>query len=677
MTKKFRFFIIVFITFLVQLAQAQLDAPSLRCVSLNSASGDMTLSWVIPPDPTGIFTRYEVYNASAQGGPYTLVGNVNTHAQSSYVHLGSSGNLLPQYYYIVTVSNGTVTSSPSDTIRSLFLTLNNLPVGVAVLNWNTNHTPLLPTASTTYTLSRQTPPGGFVPIYVGASRSYRDTISICSVFYNYKVAISDASGCISESNVVGDLFHDGNAPSLPVLDSVSVNSNGSVTIGWEPSSSEDVVMYYIYKETAGGIWLVIDSVYGYNNTIYTYLGSSANSGSENFCVSALDSCRNVSILGSSQAQKTIFLNSKFFICSRTAELSWTNYVNLIKGVLQYDVYCSINGGASQLIGTSTGNTFTHQNLNPGDSYCYFVRVRNKDKSISASSNVSCVNATAPIGPSFVYLKSVSVNFDQKIEVTYAVDTLKSYRGAVIYKSEDGITFNQLMVNSSNSNFIETIVDTDVSPSDKNYYYKVQLLDSCGNPGLISNISKSIVLKVSHDNERLFYNTLKWDDYSSWLGNVASYNIYRSVNGVYDPVPIGNVSAGMYEYTDNVEDFVGAQGKFSYYVEAVEGPGNTYGFIDKAKSNSSDAYLEVTVYVPNAFAPKGLNNVWLPMAQYVDKTDYKVTVLDRWGTKVFQTSSDTEGWTGNGATDDVYVYMIEYKNARGEYIQLNGHLTLVK
>lgn len=677
MIKKVRSLIIIVIIFLVQLAHAQLDAPSLRCVSLNAASGDMTLSWVIPADPAGIFTRYDIYNASAQGGPYTLLGNVSTYNQTSYIHSGSNGNILPQYYYIVTVSNGTVESAPSDTVRSLFLTLNNLPVGVAVLNWNTNHNPLLPTASNTYTLSRQLPPGAFAPIYVGTTRNYRDTISVCSVFYNYKVATSDASGCISESNVVGDLFHDGNTPNLSILDSVSVNSNGSVTIGWEPSSSNDVVMYYIYKETAGGIWLVVDSVYGYNNTTYNYTNSSANSGSENFCISALDSCRNVSILGSAQAQQTIFLSSDFFICSRTAELSWTSYVNLIKGVLRYDIYCSINGGAYQVIGTSTGNSFTHQNLNPGDNYCYFVRVRNKDLTISASSNVSCVNAVAPIGPSFVYLKSVSVNFAQQIEVTYAVDTLKNYKGAIIYKSEDGITFNQLMVNSSNASFIETVVDAEVKPSDKNYYYKVQLLDSCGNPGLISNISKSIVLKVRHDNERMFYNALTWDNYSSWLGNVASYNIYRSVNGVYDPVPIGNVSAGSYEYTDNVEDFVGAQGKFSYYVEAVEGSGNTYGFVDKAKSNSADAYLEVNVYVPNAFAPKGLNSVWLPVAQYVDKTDYKVTVLDRWGTKVFQTSSDTEGWNGNGATDDVYVYIIEYKNARGEYIQLTGHLTLVK
>lgn len=663
--------------FCVQLLQAQLNAPSLRCVSLNSTTGDMTLSWIIPPDPSGIFTRYEIYNSSAQAGPYALVGNVGTYGQSSFVQLGSNGNTQSQYYYIVTVSNGTVSSTPSDTLRSLFLNLNNLPVGIALLNWNTTHNPLLPSSSLTYTLSRQSPPGAYVPIYIGSNRSYKDTISVCSIFYNYKVAISDASGCISESNVVGDLFQDGNSPNLPLLDSVSVNANGSVTLGWEPSSSKDVVKYYIYKQTSGGIWLVVDSVSGYTSTFYTYTSSSANTESENFCIAALDSCRNVSILGSGQAQKTIFLSSQFDICSRTAHLSWTAYVNLPKGVLEYDIYCSVNGGVYNVVGTSSSTTFIHDSLNPGDNYCYVVKVRNGDKSISANSNVSCLLATAPASPGFVYLKSVSVSSNQQIEVTYAVDTLKKYKGAIIFKSEDGITYNQLMINNSNTNFIETIIDSDVKPLERSYYYKVQILDSCGNLGLISNTSKSMVLKVTHDKDRFFYNTLTWNEYYSWSGTLESYNIYRSVDGVFDPVPISNVSAGTYEYVDNVEDFVGDRGKFSYYVEAVEGAGNIYGFTDKAKSNSADAYVEVNVYVPNAFAPKGLNNVWLPMAQFVEKTDYKVTVLDRWGTKVFQTNSDTEGWTGNGATDDVYVYIVEYKNARGEYIQLNGHLTLIR
>lgn len=57
--------------------------------------------------------------------------------------------------------------------------------------------------------------------------------------------------------------------------------------------------------------------------------------------------------------------------------------------------------------------------------------------------------------------------------------------------------------------------------------------------------------------------------------------------------------------------------------------------------------------------KGVNRVWMPVAQFIEKTDYHVTVFDRWGKKVFETASDTKGWTGDGYEDNTYVYLVEY------------------
>jgi hypothetical protein len=257
-----------------------------------------------------------------------------------------------------------------------------------------------------------------------------------------------------------------------------------------------------------------------------------------------------------------------------------------------------------------------------------------------------------------------------------VDTLQLFKGCHIYKSEDGINFTRLTYISSTVS-PQTYIDKNVHTQEKNYFYKVEVADNCDNPGVVSNVSKTILLHVSNDQSDFFNVTLTWDSYSTWLGGVQSYNITRAVNGICNPTPIINVPVLTKSYTDNVQDFVSSQGKFSYYIEAVEGTGNVYGFLDKATSNPSDAYIEVSVFVPNAFVPKGLNSVWLPIAQYVEKTDYKVMVFNRWGDKVFETHSDTEGWTGNDATDEVYAYIIEYKNARGEYIQLNGHVNIVR
>lgn len=663
-------------------AQAQIAAPSLRCLSVaNNTSGDITLTWVIPADPSNEFTSYQIYNSPTIGGTYNLVGTVNTYSQNTFLHVGANGNVQSQYYYIKTVSNGTVTSSPSDTLKSLFLNFTNLSSGIASLNWNRTRNPLLPSASPTFTVTRENPPKPGLMLYTGSNLSLKDTVNICSIFYNYKVETSDASGCKSVSNIQGDLFIDKNPPSIPVLDSVSVVDNTTTVLGWNPSSQLDVIGYVVYEINSLGILDSIDFVAGHNNTAYTYTAAASGSQAQIFCITALDSCGNLSI--PSVTHKTMLLNSNYDLCSRSVTLSWTAYGNLppfYNNNLFYTIYYSTDGINYSVAGhTHSLTSFTHNNLITGLNYSYYVRVFNPLGDISSSSNFVTEFAKAPQSPSYVYLRSVSVNQAKQVEIKYAIDSVKVYRGAAIFKSEDGITFNQIGFNSASpaSRITQTYLDTDVSPSEKNYYYKVLVIDSCGNPGGYSNISKTVVLKVKNEAPHSFNNDLTWDDYSSWSGNVSSYNIYRAVNGVFDPAPVANVNGLTLRYKDNVQHLVSEQGKISYYVEAVEGTGNVYSFSDVASSNVADAYVEAEIYVPNAFAPNGINNVWLPVTQFVEKTDYKVMVFDRWGTKVFQTNSDQEGWSGKGTTDETYVYFIEYKNSRGEFIQLKGHLMLLK
>ncbi len=656
---------------------AQVGPPSLRCASV-SVINNIVLTWVIPADPSSLFTSYEIYYSTTASaiGPYSLVGTVNTYTQNTYTHVGANGSIQSQYYYLVTKSNGgTSASAHSNTLQSVFMNLTAPPSGINTLSWNSTQTPLLPSASTTYTVSRENPPTVWTTLYTGAGFNYKDTISKCSIVYNYKIQTSDAQGCNSQSNINGGLFHDGQAPLLPFLDSVSVNTGGLATLGWQSSATSGATRYVIYKFIAG-IWTAIDTVNGGNNTSYTYTNSNAASVPETFCIAAIDSCKNITILG--QGQTSMSLTTIYDLCSRTANLSWSAYGNLPLGVLSYDIYCSVNGGVFNVIGTSNSTSFSHPNLATGNTYCYFIRVKNANQTITASSNQKCLLAKAPSGPAYVYIKSVSVNPSHQVEITYTIDNTKAYKGAILFKSIDnGTTYAQLAYQPSVAATSIKYIDKEVKPTDKNYYYKIQLIDSCGNPGVYSDSSKTIVLHVSNDNQNIFYNTLTWDDYSMWSGNVNSYNIYRAVNGVFAPTPIANVFYGIRSYVDNVEDFVKDEGKFTYYVQAMEGTGNVYGFKDSARSNLAEAYVEVHVFVPNAFSPKGINDTWLPIAQYVEKTDYKVMVFDRWGTKVFETTNDTEGWKGTDTTDEVYVYIIEYKNARGEYIQLKGHLNLIR
>ena len=322
MNKLASYFLIVLSILFFSKINAQLAAPDLRCVSVNTSTST-TLTWIIPPDPFNQFTQYQIWSSSTQTGPYVMIGAVNTYTQTSYTQSPTNANLQSQYYYITTIS-GTLSSLPSDTLRSIFLNLSNPGNGVVSLNWNALRTPVLSSSAPTYTVSRKTNLGAWRTIYTGNRLNYKDTIMICKIFYEYQVEISDGLGCVSKSNINGDTCYNVQPPAILVLDSVSVDGSGQTTIGWPPSSATDVNGYIIYK-SVGGFLTAIDTIYGYNNTSFTYTASSAGSASEGYCVAAVDSCKNYSI--PSLTHSTLFLSHNYNLCSRTANLNWTTYAN--------------------------------------------------------------------------------------------------------------------------------------------------------------------------------------------------------------------------------------------------------------------------------------------------------------------------------------------------------------
>ena len=674
-----RLFIGILFFCLVSLTKAQVGPPSLRCIACGP-TGDLTLTWIIPLDPGGQFFSYEIYRSAVFAGPYVFLASVNTYTANTYNDAGAAGNLQAKYYFIKTRwgAAGTNTSVASDTVRSIYLNLGGAGTGTATLVYNNLHTPKLPTTATNFTINKQFPIPAWSVVQTTSLTNYSEVISRCNVFYSYQIQQADASGCLSTSNISGANFKDQTppdaGPTQGLLDSVSVNAAGQSVLGWTASSYPDCYAYVIYQ--FGTTWAAIDTVYGINNTIYTTTSTIASTAATNYAIASLDSCGNIGLI-STNPQSTMLLKSKYDVCARTTNLTWNAYQNLPLSVSHYQIYCSTNAGPYLYLGTSTVTAYQHTNLTPGKTYCYIVRVFNIFGAITSSSNRSCLVATAPPSSSFVYLKSASVDPDQSITVTLYCDTLVPCQGFNIYKSEDGASFTPLGFVPYNGRSTLYYNDQSVSTSQKSYFYKAEVLDSCGNSRFMSNIGKTILLHVKNDNDKIFNNNLYWNDYSSWTAGVAGYYVFRIVNDAVNPVPIDFVPYGISTYTDNVEDIVKESGKVGYYVSAVEGFGNPYGFQAMSSSNIGEAYVEAKVFVPNSFTPKGENRIWLPVAQFVEKTDYHVTVFNRWGAKVFETTSDTQGWDGSGMDDNTYVYLIQYKNSRGEFIELKGTVTMVR
>jgi gliding motility-associated-like protein len=276
------------------------------------------------------------------------------------------------------------------------------------------------------------------------------------------------------------------------------------------------------------------------------------------------------------------------------------------------------------------------------------------------------------------MRSATVLKENLVTVHLFLDTLETCKGIIVERSDNGLNFKQvgyLPILSGVANY--TLTDDSAKSNQYSYYYRALVVDNCGNPRTPSNISRTMLLKVEEDKDLIFNKHLSWNSYSGFAGGVSGYNIYRVVNDAEPGEAITSLGLFATDYLDNMQDEAPKGSKVQYIVEAVEGIGNPYGFYETSRSNARDVYMEGRVFVPDAFVPAGLNKKWLPVTHFIDKSEYRVTVYNRWGNKLFETSDDTQGWDGNGAEYGTYIYLITYKNSRGEYEELKGTFLLMR
>lgn len=91
-----------------------------------------------------------------------------------------------------------------------------------------------------------------------------------------------------------------------------------------------------------------------------------------------------------------------------------------------------------------------------------------------------------------------------------------------------------------------------------------------------------------------------------------------------------------------------------------------------------------IYIPNAFTPNydGKNDIFQAEAFGVYETQsFKMVVFDRWGNKMFESNDLNKGWDGTKKgevlQEDVFVYLVEYKDISGKKHTKTGSVSLIK
>ena len=651
-----------------------MSSPDLRCLEV-LPNGNVKLSWICPPDPNGSFFSYRIYTSNNQSGPYSLAGSIGAQATNTFVH--NANALATSFYYYMSTRYGTAgadSSSHSDTLRSIFLNLFPAAVDLKLI-YNNIRQPKLPSSSPTFTLQKEYPSNIWTILGITSSLNYQDTISVCGDSISYQVQLLDNSGCISSSNIQHGKYFDQKPPNQPYVDSISVLPNGQTVLAWRVPRDLDINKYYILKKDNFGINIYIDSVIGRPNTAYTYTVADALTRNVQLFVSALDSCHNISTFDDNPS--TMFLNTEYDMCKYQTTLTWNAYKGMHQGVKEYRIYYSVNGSGFQFIGSTTQSQFVHTKAEAGKNLCYFVRVVNNDGNITASSNRTCFFSRQVKAANYLYIKKASVTDNSGIRVDLLLDTLVVSQGVELERSEDGISYQNIAFVPFNGTRQLSYLDQDVKVQRMAYYYRAILSDSCGNVRIKSNTTRTCFLTVKQDKDMIFTQHLSWEPYLGYGGGISGYYIYRRMKESDVLKIVGFADAFTSTFTDELEDEARDGSQIEYNLEVVEGLSNPFGIRERSLSNAVPVYIEGRVYVPNAFAPEGVNKTWLPVTHFVDKSDYLVRVYNRWGSKVFESNRDDEAWDGSNCSSGVYVYLISYKNSRGEYMEAKGNVMLLR
>ncbi|MBK7381873.1 MAG: gliding motility-associated C-terminal domain-containing protein [Flavobacteriales bacterium] len=662
-----------------------LDPPAPRCASVN-VSGDVTLTWSIPLDPGGDFSLYEIWGSNDAAGPFVLIATVPVYGQVNFLHLGAGANGGPLFYYMTTVSTGPPpnTSLPSDTIATIFLQVNqSTPLGNADLSWNAPG--LASTALPDFTIWLEYPIGTWSQIATVPSTtfSYAWPVSVCEDSLTFRVGIGDGLGCTSYSSRDGAIFNDVTPPSVPVLVSVSVDPiTGLSTVTWSQSPDPDTGGYYIvWNGPAGGV--VVGTVMGQGTTSFSWPDSTPNTGPESFTVAAFDTCwtgspPSANTSGTGLSHTTVFASTNYDRCASIVHVNWTGYIGWAPQ--NYEVSVSMDGGPLALLANVDGavHVFSHQ-AQPDHNYCYVIRAVLGPGLATSLSNETCRFTDYPPLPQGNYLRNVTVLGPSSILVVDSVDQSAEVGGYWIERSANGNAYNTVASFPGTAGPVIDFTDNNVRPSDTGYRYRVQVGDSCGNPAFTSNIGANIVLRATPDLAGLTH--LNWNGYIEWAGTVVGYNIYRSVaDGAFELIT--TVPPDPWSYTDDVNAFVSLTGRFCYYVEAIEGA-NPSGINAISTSNVACAVQQDLVFIPNAFiigSSIAENQTFKPVLGFVDVTEYRFLIINRWNQVIWETEDPDEAWTGVVGSQvvpiGIYAYYCAVRSGTGKLVEKRGTVMLL-
>ncbi len=673
---KKRLLIIFTILFLVLSARPQ-AVHFFKCLEVLDG-GDVRLDWSSPVDEDA-FVSYDIYHTTISNpGNFQLIEVITFYGDTSYIHSPTSANQQQNLYYIVTNQNA-LPDIISDTLNTIHLTVNNTDPYLAVLDWNAMHVPLLAGSKEYYNIWMHNPLSGFNFVDSTMNTHFEIPVAVCRDTLYFKIEIGNDEGCISVSNIFSAVFEDITPPPMPVLDSVSINPfTGEVLLGWSASPAGDAGGYVVYH-VLDDINDTLAFVFGIDNTTYTDSSFDPCLQNRSYALAAFDTCGNISPGSYDLPQRTILLHDVIFDpCTMNNTLSWTEYINMSPALQGYRIFLSVDGGPFGNLATMPSGTtaFVHEGLEPEHAYRYFIRAFSSGNLVTSSSCIRELTTWQYKQPQDNDLENASVFNNELVAISLLPDTYAYVPQLNLYRSASASgPFDLIAELELSGQAVVYYDDESAEVNSQSYYYRSELVDSCGNEVLPSSLMRTILLAGEKESSGI--NELSWNAFQGWPGGVSGYEIYRTVNDGGTAEKIGDTDNATFTWTDDISALGGEISLLAYQVRAMEnGTLNLYSW-------SNEIYIEYTpnLYLPNAFTPGGRNPVYKPVGAFTDFSDYRLDVYNRWGQLIFTSHEYGLGWDGQykgkPAPSGVYVCILTYTSEGGDSGTLKSSFVLIR
>jgi len=161
--------------------------------------------------------------------------------------------------------------------------------------------------------------------------------------------------------------------------------------------------------------------------------------------------------------------------------------------------------------------------------------------------------------------------------------------------------------------------------------------------------------VSLNNPQQYFQDISTGNPVSWQWDLGNGDVSGFQNFYYSYSDTGNYNVRLIVYTE-------------------------YGCSDTAYG-STTVLPDFTVYIPNAFTPNSdrVNNIFYIYGNGI--FDVQIRIFDRWGVQVFESKDMHQGWDGkfkgNIMPQDVYPYIVSYRDVFDKQYFRYGHVTLVR